>query len=52
MNYCGKRYVEHEVLVAAMEKKLQQLKSVKEDLDEEDASIAKVLKEQELETVK
>ena len=35
-----------------MEKKLQQLKSVKEDLDEEDASIAKVLKEQELETVK
>ena len=35
-----------------MEKKLKQLKSVKEDLDEEDASIAKVLKEQELETVK
>ena len=35
-----------------MEKKLQQLKSVKEDLDEKDASIAKVLKEQELETVK
>ena len=35
-----------------MEKKLKQLKSVKGDLDEEDASIAKVLKEQELETVK
>ena len=35
-----------------MEKKLKQLKSVKQDLDEEDASIAKVLKEQELETVK
>ena len=44
--------VEGDGKMKTMEKKLQQLKSVKEDLDEEDASIAKVLKEQELETVK
>ena len=44
--------VEGDGEMKTMEKKLKQLKSVKEDLDEEDASIAKVLKEQELETVK
>ena len=44
--------VEGDGEMKTVEKKLQQLKSVKEDLDEEDASIAKVLKEQELETVK
>ena len=44
--------VEGDGEMKTMEKKLKQLKSVKGDLDEEDASIAKVLKEQELETVK